>query len=96
MNTQSVQLNIDFGHPEVLQIGGITMILFGLYIVGGVFCGIGAFTAFARSAIRIQRAQAEIQAKQEVLNQIGEAGGELASALSTLFGSQPGNKSVVH
>ena len=95
MNTQSVQLNIDFGHPEVLQIGGITMILFGLYIVGGVFCGIGVFTAFARSAIRIQRAQAEIQAKQEVLNQIGEAGGELATALAGIFGSSP-NKSAIH
>ena len=94
MNTQSVQLNIDLGHPELFQIGGIAMILSGLYIVGGIFCGLGALTAFIRMVLRVQRAQAEIQAKQEALNQVSEAGGELANALSTLFGGS--HKSVVH
>ena len=95
MNTQQVQLNIDIGHPEILQIGGVVMILTQLYIAGAVFCTLGAITAFARTGIRIQKAQAEIQAKQEALNQVSEAGGELASALTTLFGGGS-NKSVVH
>ncbi len=93
--SQNVQLQIDLGHPEVLQIGGIAMLISGLYVVGGIFCGLGAVTAVLRTGIRIQKAQAEIQAKQEALNQVSEAGGELATALSALFGAGA-SKSVVH
>ena len=92
---QNVQLLIDLGHPEILQIGGILMLLAELYVVGGIFCALGAITAILRTGIRIQRAQAEIQAKQEALSQVSEAGGELATAISSLFGAS-GNKSVVH
>ena len=84
------------GHPEILQISGVAMILSGLYVVGGIFCALGAITAIARTGIRIQRAQAEIQAKQAALDQVSEAGGELATALGALFGNNGGNKSVVH
>ena len=92
---QNAQISVDLGHPEILQAGGIAMILSDLLIVGGIFCFLGAITAIMRTGLKIQKAQAEIQAKQEALNKVSEAGGELAGALSTLFGGQE-NKSVVH
>ena len=93
--SQNVQLQIDLGHPEILQIGGIVFLISHLYIIGAVFCVLGAITAFTRAAMRIQRAQAEIQAKQDAVDQVSEAGGELATALSALFGAG-GSKSALH
>jgi len=95
MSTKHVQLSIDLGHPEIMQSGGIVMILSGLYTVGGLFCVLGAITAISRTAMRIQKAQAEIEAKQATLNQVSEAGGELVTALASIFAGVT-NNSVIH
>ena len=92
MNHQG--MNIDIGHPEVLQVGGVALLLSGFTAAGCVFCGFGFLGALFRFTIRMQKMQADIKAKEAALQQVSEAGGELAEALSSLFGGKSSRSSL--
>jgi len=87
-------MNIEFGHPEVLQIGGIVLLLSGFTVAGCLFCGFGFFGSLFRLTIRIQKMQSDIKAKEAAMQQVSEAGGELAETLSALFGGKSGRSSL--
>tara|TARA_Y100000034_G_C6834209_1_gene376832 strand:+ start:521 stop:802 length:282 start_codon:yes stop_codon:yes gene_type:complete len=92
MNNQGI--NIDIGHPEVLQVGGIALLLSGFTVAGCLFCGFGFLGALFRFTIKIQKMQADVKAKEAALQQVSDAGGELAETLSALFGGKSGRSSL--
>ena len=57
--------NIELGFPEVLVVGGVWLSTNSQLTFGLTLCIMGIFAAFARSLIRIQQKQQEIEEIQK-------------------------------
>jgi hypothetical protein len=88
MEGQLMRLNLDIGHPEFLLAGGVALAISGHFVTGIIFCSLGFLGAILRSGMRIQKIQQEELARQKLLKEMSNAGEDLASALSTLFGQK--------
>ena len=70
-----------------MVLSGSYLLTHGHFGLGLTFLILGVAAAICRSALRIQKAQQELEAQQKLLNEVGEAGEEIGSAIVTLLGA---------
>lgn len=85
-------MNTDFGHSEILVICGTYLITHNYFGLGLALMILGFLGSIFRSALRIQKTQQELEAKQKILSEMDEAGEELGTAIATLLGAFNGEK----
>ena len=85
--------NIDFGFPEILFLCGTWLITSGNLGFGIASCSMGLLGSVFRAGQRIQKQQQEEQARQKLLEEMNNAGEELAEAFASLFKGSKSNGS---
>tara|TARA_B100000131_G_scaffold294535_1_gene310732 strand:+ start:11892 stop:12176 length:285 start_codon:yes stop_codon:yes gene_type:complete len=82
----------NFGHPEVLLICGTYLMTHSYFGLGLALLILGFLGGIFRSAISIQHANQELEAKQKLLENMDSSGEELGEAIATLLGAFTGEK----
>ena len=79
--------NIDFGMPETLVLCGSYLLANGHFGLGVALLSLGFLGSIFRSALRIQKAQQELEAKQKLLSEASDAGEEIGAVIASIVGA---------
>jgi len=85
-------MNTDFGHSEVLVVAGTYLLVNSYFGLGLTLLILGVFGGIFRAALRVQKSQQELEAKQKLLSEVNDAGEEIGSAIAALLGAFSGEK----
>ncbi len=83
------------GFPEIALICGAFVSVYGSLVMGTTLCTLGVLGAISRTGLRIQKEQQEEEARQALLKEVQNAGGDLADSLIS-FLSKSSQKKTVH
>lgn len=86
-----MKFKVDFGHPELLVLCGTYLITSAHFSVGLTILILGLIGGVFRASTRIQKAQAEAEAKEQFFKELNNAGEELGTAFASLLGALNGS-----
>lgn len=85
----------EIGFPEIALICGSFVSVYGSMALGITLCSLSILSAISRTGLRIQKEHQEEESKKALLQEMQNAGGDLAESLIS-FLTKSSQKKTVH